>query len=319
MGTRVVVNDSMNVFLDFDIGGDVDDMMCLAFLLACDEFDLKGISTVLWNVWERAEEALTFLQAAGHCHVPVACGCSSTMAPNFRHPDRIGYDQWARGFKLCEQAQIAGFEDSADRPLPIHGVDFLIDRCMREHEQVIPVLTAVLTDMAMALVKEPRLCDVVPQLAIMAGEFESDHIEQNIRCDVTAADIVFRSNLKATVIPFKVGVDCRLCEEEVRAIGESEKPSLKLLYRAIRGWQEYCREDSALAGPCLFDPCVPIALLRPEFFQWKQGRVLVDTGAGDSCGRTRFEEDALGPHRLAVSVDRDLVVGFFMERILGNA
>lgn len=200
----------------------------------------------------------------------------------------------------------------------MHGVDFLIDSCLNERSPTIPVMTGVLTNLAMALVKEPRISDIIPRLGIMGGEFCADAVEHNIRCDAVAADIVFSSGVDASVIPFKIGIDCRLHEDEVRAIGESEKPSLKLLYRAMRGWQKHCKADDPSYTPCLFDPCVPIALLHPEFFEWKRGRVFVETSRTDDYAKTRFEEDQEGPHRVAVAADRQKVVGFFMERLLSG-
>lgn len=308
----------MNIFLDFDIGGDVDDMMCLALLLSRREFDVTGITTTLGNVWERANETRVFLEAAGRGEIPVACGCSATMGPYFRHEARKGYDEWARSFQLCPAANISTGKTLLNPVLPMHGVDFMIDTVLNSSAPVFPVLTGTLTNMAMAFVKDARVPDLIPKLGIMGGEFFTDMAEHNIKCDAVAAEIVFSSGVEAEVIPFQIGIDCRLTEMEMQAIGESDDPALKLLYQAMLGWQKHCVNEDSTYTPCLFDPCVAVALLHPEFFDWQRGWISVETSRTENYGKTRFQEDPSGPHRIAVEADRDKVVSFFMESLLAG-
>src|SRR5689334_1513093 len=50
---------------DIDITGDIDDAMCLAYLLAQPACELLGITTVTWDTDRRAMVASAICQAAG--------------------------------------------------------------------------------------------------------------------------------------------------------------------------------------------------------------------------------------------------------------
>jgi inosine-uridine nucleoside N-ribohydrolase len=45
---------SVKILIDTDIGGDIDDAVCLAYLLANPECELLGITTVTSRTAERA-------------------------------------------------------------------------------------------------------------------------------------------------------------------------------------------------------------------------------------------------------------------------
>src|SRR5689334_15569781 len=70
------------IILDTDIGDDVDDALALAVICASPEIELLGVTTVFGNVKARARQAQTILQLAGggFAKIPVAAGCSASMA-----------------------------------------------------------------------------------------------------------------------------------------------------------------------------------------------------------------------------------------------
>ena len=55
----------MKVLLDTDIGSDIDDAICLAYLLAHPDCDLVGITTVSGEPVKRAMLASAVCKAAG--------------------------------------------------------------------------------------------------------------------------------------------------------------------------------------------------------------------------------------------------------------
>ncbi len=64
----------LNVHLDTDIGGDIDDLCALAMLLKLPEVDLVGVTTVAEAAGRRAGYARCVLQLAGRQAIPVAAG-----------------------------------------------------------------------------------------------------------------------------------------------------------------------------------------------------------------------------------------------------
>ena len=69
----------MRIHLDTDFAGDTDDACALAYLLARDEVDLVGVTTVADADGRRAAYARYFLELAGRPDVPVAAGAARSL------------------------------------------------------------------------------------------------------------------------------------------------------------------------------------------------------------------------------------------------
>ena len=69
----------MRVHLDTDFGGDTDDACALAYLLARDDVDLVGVTTVADADGRRAAYARYLLELAGRAGVPVATGAARSL------------------------------------------------------------------------------------------------------------------------------------------------------------------------------------------------------------------------------------------------
>ena len=61
---------AIKLLLDTDIGGDIDDAVCLAYLLAQPECELLGITTVSGEAEKRAMLASVLCKVAGK-HIPI--------------------------------------------------------------------------------------------------------------------------------------------------------------------------------------------------------------------------------------------------------
>ena len=69
----------MRVHLDTDFGGDTDDACALAYLLARDDVDLVGVTTVADADGRRAAYVRYLLELAGRAGVPVAAGAARSL------------------------------------------------------------------------------------------------------------------------------------------------------------------------------------------------------------------------------------------------
>jgi len=61
------------ILLDTDIGSDIDDAVCLAYLLANPDCDLLGITTVTGDTVKRASMASVLCKIAGR-NIPIHPG-----------------------------------------------------------------------------------------------------------------------------------------------------------------------------------------------------------------------------------------------------
>jgi len=71
--------DRVKLFIDTDIGDDIDDLQALTLALVSPEVDLVGVTTVWGNTLRRAKLVRKLLEAAGRKDVPVAPGAGSPL------------------------------------------------------------------------------------------------------------------------------------------------------------------------------------------------------------------------------------------------
>ncbi len=333
------------IVLDTDIGDDIDDAYALALILASPELDLRGITTVFKNTRARARQARTILEIAGRRDVPVAAGSNGVLSPRITYGEPFATRSTEHGERRIPTPAAAALADERPRqdasafpeeklpPLhPAHGVDLLIE--LLSEGSVIPVTIGAMTNLAMSLIKEPRLLETIPRIVCMAGCFDRQLSEWNIRCDPVAASIVFSSGIPVTVVGLDVTMRCRFNAEQVKRLHESDRPVAKNLSTATREWAERTRGGWKKGFPVLHDPLAILTLIDPDLVATRNGTVTVDTGNGEAYGYTLFHpsvvtgepgvfrpkdgerhESGQGIHEVCVDVDAGRALEMWLDRV----
>lgn len=182
------------VFLDTDIGSDVDDVLALLTVLATPELELVGISTVYGETGTRARIARRLLELAGRPDVPVGAGIGTTLLRRKQPRD------WTRELQQHLDAEPRTAVSSE------HGVDLMI-QAARLHPGLKVLAIGPLTNVAVAILKDPDLPKRVGQLMVVGGAthfppvtergtiFVDYKSEYNLNCDPDAAALVFESGV----------------------------------------------------------------------------------------------------------------------------
>ena len=150
------------LIIDCDPGQDDAVMLCLA-LAAPEALDILGITTVAGNVPVHLTQrnARFVCELTGRRDVKVYAGCPRPMlcAP-----------------VTAEAVHGATGLDGIDIPEPTvpleprHGVDFIVETLMAAADDSITLVpTGPLTNVAVAMVKEPRILPGIRELVIMGG------------------------------------------------------------------------------------------------------------------------------------------------------
>ena len=71
--------DKIKLFIDTDMGGDVDDALALTAALRCESIRLLGVSTVYLRPEWRARVVCNVIEQCGGAPVPVAAGCGNPL------------------------------------------------------------------------------------------------------------------------------------------------------------------------------------------------------------------------------------------------
>lgn len=147
----------------------------------------------------------------------------------------------------------------------------------------------------------------VRELYVMAGEFVGGRVEHNVRCDIAAADAVFRSGCRATVVGLEQTERIRLgasVVERIEATGELGR----LVGAEMRQFWRFIDGDSNVPH----DPVAILTITNPELFSFATGEITVDVGDG----RTTFAPRPDGPHRIVTDLDPELVAEQIVSRII---
>lgn len=272
-----------HVILDTDIGSDVDDALALGALLNSPGIVLDLVTTTYGDTLLRARLAARLAALAGHLDLRVVPGARETLA---------GRDVWW-----------AGHEGSAFRDLDEQPVDESADAAAALAAAVLATPGTIdvfaigpLTNIALAL-RVPGVATAIRRLYIMGGRFATAAPEHNLRSDPEAAAEVFASGATITVTGLEITTQVRLESEAVAAIAASG-PLGAALDREIRLW--WAHSGKEWNHP--HDPVAVLTALRPELFEFRQGRVSISLVA-DEAGRSTFEPDPSGPVSLTTDLD----------------
>ncbi len=225
------------VIIDCDTG--VDDALALLLALRSPELNVIGITTVAGNVplTKVVRNTLVVVEHSGK-QTPVYQGAGRAL---------MGVGETAEYAHGSDGLGDVGFPDPTTSKCGEHAVDYLVRTFMESQEPIDLITTAPLTNIAMALQKEPRIENRIRSLVMMAGGIENGNAtaasEFNIWVDPEAADIVFRSNIpNKTMValePNRQGGG--IFPEDVDRIEASSEPWCTMASRLLRSqlnrWQ----------------------------------------------------------------------------------
>ena len=106
---------------------------------------------------------------------------------------------------------------------------YLIERFLAEPGEISLFAIGPLTNVALAIRKEPRFASAVKELVIMGGAIReggniTPQAEFNIYADPHAAHIVFHSGIPITLIPLDVTHKCMLYVEQIKQLSRQKSP-----------------------------------------------------------------------------------------------
>lgn len=299
----------IRTILDTDIGTDVDDCLALAFMLGSPEFQFEGITSVYGDVELRARMVRKLLALRGVERVPIRLGARQPLLGL-----RDVYWEGHEGQGLVDDAEGEPF--SAE-----HAVDFIV-RTVMEHPGEIHLLAiGPLTNVALAMLKEPRLAGALAHLTIMGGvvrDYDSLDLpigEHNIVCDPEAAHVVLSSGAPMTLVPLDVTTKCRITREDVarlRAVGD---PFHDAVADQVERYPRFARQGHTW----LHDPLAAAVVVNPGLVEFVPGNVAVETQGRLTTSMTvmRAPADARPETaKVALRVDATRAERFILDRLL---
>lgn len=299
------------VIIDTDIGTDVDDALALALALKSKELRLEAVTVVYADVDLRAKIALKMLRLAGSSGIPVAKGIEKPLLR-----ERSVYWSGHEG---------EGFLTPSDDFLKAdsrHAVDLIISKIMSMKGEVTLVTLGPLTNIATAIIKEPRIIENVKEVFIMGGVtrlfggFDLPYKEHNIRCDPEAARVVFNSGMPITMVPLDVTLKVTINREDLKEISSIGTRLTDAIVSMVEKYLALQKRDFTW----LHDPLAMAVAIDRSLVKTRDMKIIVETKGVETTGMTLAlkAEPQKANVKVCVYVDVERFKEFFMKRICSS-
>jgi purine nucleosidase len=339
--------DRIPLILDVDTG--IDDSLALLYTAGSSDAELIAVTCVSGNVDARqvATNTRAILELAGRTDVEVALG---REVPLVRALETTEETHGPQGLGHAELPP-------PSRPLSErHAVDLILDEVRARPGEVMLVTLGPLTNLALALLREPALPRLLRGYTLMGGAYgvsgnSTPTNEWNIHCDPEAAKIVFRAWADAGLAdpsiprPLALGLDvteqARILPDDVvrlarragstpddsiaLARGEepmqatrsvASNPIVRYVADALRFYMEFHAAYDGFYGAFIHDALAVAAALDRDLVTTEALYVDVETRGEITAGMTVADRRHLTGRPPNLDVAFSADVASFMDRLI---
>ncbi len=320
------------VIIDTDPG--TDDAMAIILALNSPELKVEALTVVPGNVDGRQglENALKIVSLAGRCDIIVAGGA--------QHPlnQKLITAQFWHGKNGLANVELPATKCKAD---PRFGPDLIIEMVHRYPHEITLIPVGPLTNIALAVSKDPSIASLVKDIVIMGGSITGGNVdgaaEANIYSDPEAAAIVFNAGWMVTMVGSDVGERTLITRKYLAELQSLHGPESDFIAKIAEFYLNRS-EKSGYSGAAMYDPLAVGIALDPTLGTLKEMHVDVETKGEFTRGETvanrmgSNENNVLhGDHyeiegvielkpnaRVCLASDADRFLQLFVSRIRGK-
>jgi purine nucleosidase len=341
------MTDRTALILDVDVG--IDDSLALLYVAGSPDAELVAVTCVSGNIdaTQVAINARAVLELAGRTDVEVALGRETPLVralettPETHGPQGLGH----------------AVLPPPSQPLSKrHGVDVIVEEIRRRPGEIVLVTLGPLTNLALALDKEPDLPRLLKGYTLMGGAYgvsgnTTPTTEWNIHCDPDAAKIVFRAWGEAVAAdptiprPVALGLDvterARILPDDVvrlaRRAGSTPDDSIALSHGedpmhathsvagnpivryvadALRFYMEFHARYDGFYGAFIHDPLAAAAALDRSLIETEPLFVDVETSGELTAGMTVADRRRLTGNAPNLDVAVEANIPEFLDRLV---
>ena len=272
------------IIIDCDPGKD-DAVAILLALAAREALDVRAVTAVAGNVplgWTERNARL-MVELAGRNDIPVHAGCARPWVRPLVTAEHIFGRTGLDGVELDEPRLAL-----ADG----HAVTVIIDRLLAAADRSVTLCPlGPLTNVATALIQEPRIAPKIREIVLMGGAIGLGNVtpsaEFNIYVDPHAAAAVFAAGIPIVMLPLDATHQALATRAWVKAMAGLGNRAGRAIAQMLG--HDLARRDLGRyggRGVPLHDPCVIAWLLWPELFEGRSCAVAVETASELTLGRT---------------------------------
>ena len=277
------------ILLDTDIGSDIDDAACLAYLLANPDCELVGVTTVSGEPINRAKLVSAICHRANRKEIPIYPGIEYPLFTEQKQP------------KVPQIEALCAWEHK--KIFPEHEAVNFMQRTIRENPGEITLLgIGPLTNIAALFIVDPEIPELLKRLVIMGGLFSeegtsTEPVEWNILCDPYAAKIVYE---KSVNIHRSVGANVTRKKVVMQADEVRRRFSQIDLLQPVLDFAEVWFKER-VNRITFHDPLAAATIFDDKICSYKKGQVTVELNE-NNIGATGWDSDGI-MHEAAFSVN----------------
>jgi len=318
----------------FDTDPGTDDALALMLALNSPELDVRAITVVPGNVTasQGLENALRMVSLANRCDIPVAAGAQHPLFQKL-----ITAEFW-HGKNGLANVELPASKCKADSHF---GPDLIIQMVHAAPHEITLVPVGPLTNIALAISKDPSIVPLVKEVIIMGGSITGGNVngsaEANIYNDPEAAQIVFRAGWPLTMVGLEVGDKTLLSQKYLDQLGQTRGPVNDFIYKVAKFLIDLSAQFGSPGSP-MYDPLAVGVTIDATLVKAPEMHVDVETRGEFTRGETVENSPGLvernvlhGDHyvieavdkvtpnaKVCVDVDADRFLQLLVSRIKGK-
>jgi purine nucleosidase len=278
---------AQKILLDTDIGSDIDDAVCLAYLLANPACDLLGITTVTGDTVKRASLASVLCKIAGK-KIPIHPGRRHPLVikeTQSEVPQAVALKKWDHDTKFSQG----------------EAVEFLRQTIRANPGEITLLAIGPMTNVAALFAADEEIPHLLKSLVLMCGVFSNKLPNQpanewNAKLDPEATAVIYGAKTKVhRSIGLDVTLQVQIQAEEVRK--KFQAPLLKPVADFAEFWFEHTPVMT------FHDPLAATTIFDDTLCGFERGEVEVELKSTKLAGTTLWTPKADGPHEIATKVD----------------
>ena len=320
------------VIIDTDPG--TDDALAILLALNSPELDVRAITVVPGNVTAQMGlgNALKIVSLAGRCDIPVAGGA--------QHPlfQRLVTAEFWHGANGLGNVELPPSKCKADARW---GPDLIIETIHAAPHEITLVPIGPLTNIALAVEKDPSIVPLVKEVVIMGGSITGGNVnaaaEANVYGDPEAAQIVFQAGWPLTMVGSDVGERTLFGSKQVEELSKTHGPENDFAVAVLR-YLVALSQKYGVDGTPMYDPLAVGAAIDRSVIETQPMQVDVETRGeftrGETVANRRNSVERNVPHdgrlwiegidevkpnaQVAVGSNAEKFASLFISRIRGK-
>ena len=320
------------IIIDTDPG--TDDALALMLALNSPELDVRAVTVVPGNVTAAMglDNALRMVSLANRCDIPVAAGAQHPLFQKL-----ITAEFW-HGKNGLANIELPAGKCRVDARF---GPDLIIEMVHASPHQITLVPVGPLTNIALAVEKDPSIVPLVKEVILMGGSISGGNVnaaaEANIYNDPEAAQIVFQAGWPLTMVGLEVGDKSLFSKKYFQELSQTHGPINDFIVSVVKFMMNISAQFGSPGAP-MYDPSAVAVAIDSSLVKVREMHVDVETRGEFTRGETTANRrgdvernvlhgdryviegvDKVAPNaKVCVDVDADRFLELFVSRIRGK-